>query len=581
VVHATHEAGLKLGGIGAVLDGLLSARSYRSAVQRTIVAGPINTWNPVEMERLTAPSNRLTIFYSSIHGIDNAPEAVSTALRQIEAQMHVRFLYGRRSFAGAEHEVLLVDAGGIAGEIINGYKFYLWQRWGLPSSQHESTWEFSFFLNAAEPLYAAIEAITADLSPTAQRFIIAHEWLGLPLAFSALLRDPDRYKTIFYAHEVATARQLVESHEGHDTRFYNAMRLGIEQGYSMEQVFGDQSWFYKHAMLQRAGVCHRLFAVGDLVKDELRFLGGVFRSKPIDLVYNGIPAAPITLDQKLASRELLLEYSENLLGYRPDCIFTHVSRMVVSKALWRDLRVLEHLEWTLAAQGKRAVVFVVSTAVPTGRRPEDVHRWEAEYGWPVGHRADNGDLQDAEVQFYFQQMEPFQWGRQANRVILVNQFGWDQERCGSRMPEAMRFADLRNGADVEFGQSIYEPFGIAQLEPLSAGALCAISSVCGSIGFVDSAAGDLGTDNVIVGDYVYIPPEWRLWSPWDALRIDQTVRNGIEFRNSLQVAQRIAAHLPQSDADRARLIAEGQRVATGMSWEVVARDYLLPALSRC
>ena len=27
VVHATHEAGLKLGGIGAVLDGLLSAPS--------------------------------------------------------------------------------------------------------------------------------------------------------------------------------------------------------------------------------------------------------------------------------------------------------------------------------------------------------------------------------------------------------------------------------------------------------------------------------------------------------------------------------------------------------------------------
>jgi hypothetical protein len=581
VVHATHEAGLKLGGIGAVLDGLLNTPSYAAAVQRTIVAGPINTWNPVEMERLTSPANQLTIIFSSIHGIDQAPNELSQRLRDIEEQMRVRFLYGRRFFGGTEHEVLLVDAGGIAGEVINSYKFHLWQHWGLPASRHETSWEFSFYLNAGEPLYAAIEAITADWPLDARRFIIAHEWLGLPLAFSALLRDADRYKTIFYAHEVATARQLVESHDGHDTRFYNALRLGMEQGYSLDEVFGDQSWFYKHAMLQRAGVCHRLFAVGDLVEHELRFLGGAFREKPIDLVYNGIPAAAVSLEQKLVSRELLLDYAQSLLGYRPDYLFTHVTRMVASKALWRDLRVLEHLEWTLAAQGKRAVFFVVSTAVPTGRLPDDVRRWEWEYGWPVSHRADNGDLQDAEVAFYYHQIEPFHWGRQATRIIMVNQFGWDRERCGDRMPEAMRFADLRTGSDLEFGQSIYEPFGIAQLEPLGAGALCVISSVCGSIGFVSQAGGAEGAANMIVGDYVHIPPEWRLWSAWDALRIDRSVRDGLEFRNSLRVAQGIAARLPQDDADRVALLAEGQRVAAGMSWEVVARDLFLPALDRC
>ena len=206
VVHSTHEAGLKLGGIGAVLDGLLSAPGYIEAVDRTIVAGPINTWNSLEMDRLTAPSNRLRIIYSSIHGVDEAPAKLSTALRGIEETMRVRFLYGLRNFAGAEHEVLLVDAGGIAGEVINGYKYFLWQRWGLPAALHESTWEFSFYLNAGEPLFAAIEAITGDMAPDTRRFIIAHEWLGLPLAFSALLRDSDRYKTIFYAHEVATAR---------------------------------------------------------------------------------------------------------------------------------------------------------------------------------------------------------------------------------------------------------------------------------------------------------------------------------------------------------------------------------------
>ena len=144
----------------------------------------------------------------------------------------------------------------------------------------------------------------------------------------------------------------------------------------------------------------------------------------------------------------------------------------------------------------------------------------------------------------------------------------------------MRFADLRVGTDLEFGQSIYEPFGIAQVEPLSSGALCVPSSICGCMGFVNRANDGVIPHNVIVGDYVYIPPEWQLWSAWDALRIDQSVRDGIETRRSWEVAQRIAERLPQNDEDRRWLLQEGQRVAKGMSWNVVVNDYFLPALLR-
>ena len=58
VVHATHEAGLKLGGIGAVLDGLLTSPAYNETVARSILVGPINPWNIIEKERLTASGNR-------------------------------------------------------------------------------------------------------------------------------------------------------------------------------------------------------------------------------------------------------------------------------------------------------------------------------------------------------------------------------------------------------------------------------------------------------------------------------------------------------------------------------------------
>jgi hypothetical protein len=373
----------------------------------------------------------------------------------------------------------------------------------------------------------------------------------------------------------------VEDKDGHDTMFYNALRVGLAQGKTLDDVFGDQTHYFKHGVVLRAGVCNGLFAVGDPVRDELRFLGGIVGSKPIDVVYNGVPAGALAVDmpRKLASRELLLQYAENLIGYRPDYVFTHVSRMVVSKAYWRDLRVLEHLDGMLAAEGKSAVCFVVATSDPSGRLPDDVFRWEQEYGWPVGHRADNGDLRGDEDYFFFHGIEPFQWQHHNIRVILVNQFGWSRARCGARMPEEMTFADLRIGTDLEFGQSIYEPFGIAQVESLGPGALCAVSNVCGCIGFVNQAANGQAFGSLIVADYTSLPA-WYIGNPWDALWIDRRVREGVEAGASFDAARQIYDRLPRSTEDRARLLEAGQAVARCMSWDVVVQDYLLPALGR-
>ena len=64
--------------------------------------------------------------------------------------------------------------------------------------------------------------------------------------------------------------------------------------------------------------------------------------------------------------------------------------------------------------------------------------------------------------------------------------------------------DIHRGTDVEFGQSIYEPFGIAPIEPLTFGGLCVFSNVCGCAGFVNDAIAGInssskdGTRNVII-----------------------------------------------------------------------------------
>ncbi|HEY52198.1 MAG TPA: hypothetical protein G4N94_01940 [Caldilineae bacterium] len=579
LVHITHEAGVKVGGIGAVLNGLLGAEAYNKAVERTIVVGPLNVENPGEMERLFDPKNDLRLRYAAPLSIDTLPPELSERFQAIERVYNVQIYYGKRPFRGVFHEVLLINVAAIAEPTLNDFKYYLWDKFGLNCDRYEYDPEFRRFVNLAEPAYAALYHLTAESAEP--RMLLAHEWMGMPLVLAAQMKDSGDWTTAFYAHEVATARLLVEEHPGHDTRFYNAMRVALQRGQSIDDVFGDQSYYYKHELLRLASVCDGVFAVGDLVVDELRFLGGAYRQKEIDLVYNGVPSFPITLADKQRSKALLQTYAQNLLGFKPDFVFSHVTRFVTSKGMWRDVRVLDHLDAMLARAGKTAVHFILSSYEPSGRSAAQVRLWEQEYGWPINHRADNNDLLGHEVDFFFNVLEPFNQRSRAIKAVLVNQFGWSRDRCGQRMPADMNFMDLRKGADLEFGQSIYEPFGIAQVEPLSFGALCVVSNVCGCVGFVQRASADCPAfPNLVVADYVTPPPDWAFYTPADALRLDQYGRDLIEISSSQTVARAIATRLPLNDEEAETLLALGQKVGARMSWEVVVSDYLLPALAR-
>ncbi len=582
VVHATHEAGLKLGGIGAVLDGLLSAPSYLANVRRTVLVGPMDITDQTEMERLDAPRNQLEIHYSSFHQVNLVDTALAAALTRIEADYNVHILYGDRAFGSARHEVLLVDAGEVDEDKVNLFKGRVWSRYGIPSDRHEHHSEYSFYLNAAEPSFLALRALVGDDRDAthSRRVIIAHEFMGLPLVFAATLNAPGEYLSIFYGHEVTTVRPIVENHFGYDTMFYNVMARATAEGKSLEEVFGDQSGFYKHALLSAASECDNISAVGDRVVEEMRFLGPAFAARNIDLVYNGVPSYEISLEEKLASRRKLQQYALNLDLFEtpPDFVFTHVTRMIISKGLWRDIRVLEHLDAALAAEGKTAVLYVLSTIIPAGRSAEDVFRMEEEYGWPVVHREGAPDLISHEIPFYHA-VVAFNQAARATRVVFVNQYGWSRDRCGERMPAGMEFMDIRQGSDLEFGQSIYEPFGIAQVEPLSFGAICVVSNVCGCVGFLRRVA-PADQCNVVVADYTTLPPGVAEGDYRAALGIGQPERDAVEAASAGRVADKILSRLPRTPETMAQMIESGYRISQKMSWEIVVSDYLLPHLRR-
>jgi hypothetical protein len=205
-----------------------------------------------------------------------------------------------------------------------------------------------------------------------------------------------------------------------------------------------------------------------------------------------------------------------------------------------------------------------------------------QYGWPVVHRADNGDLMWHEVPLYHA-IEAYNARSKAVNIVFVNQFGWSQERCGLKMPADMNFHDIRWGTDLEFGQSIYEPFGISQVEPLAYGALSVVTNVCGCVDFIARAVEGSGMShfaNLLQADYTSLVDGLRVYTPWDALAINQQVRDRLERANSYNVALAIRATLPTTANQASTLLARGQRVSREMSWEVVVRDLFLPALRK-
>lgn len=574
VVHVTHEAIQKIGGIGAVLQGLLTSKDYLQFAPRNILVGPFWPSDATGEQRL-GPQGE--VLYSSLDQLYRSP--LAARFREIEQQFGVGIVYGRRKFVDKEAgvtstpEILLIDVSRYDHSKISIFKYDLWKTYAIPSSQYDHIWDYEQYLRLAQPAIAALHALGACSDPT-PCMILSHEYMGMPTALAAIMEgEKGNFRTAFYAHEVATMRRLVEHNPGNDTMFYNVMSAAMAGGHFVEDVFGPQDSYYKHSLVKAARHCDAIFAVGDYVQKEIRFLGPDFVHVESRVVYNGVPCWKISVSEKMASRQKLRTYCKTLLNYEPDYVLTHVTRLVPSKGMWRDLRVLEHLETMLRQRNETAVLFTLSTEVPV-RRGEDIRTMEQRYHWPVVHREGLPDLSNGEAAYY-QGVQEFNARSRNIKVVFINQFGFDSRSCGSRIPLDMEFMDIRKGSDVEFGQSIYEPFGIAQVEPISFGGICVFSNVCGCAGFVEKAAGG-PTPNVIIADYTALPEKGL--RPEQLLSVGQAHREAVEETVAQQVAEQLVQRLPRTPEEFEQFIDRGHEIASRMSWDVVARDYLIPGI---
>lgn len=581
IAHVTHEAVEKIGGIGTVLEGLITSPVYRRAVKRSILVGPLHDWSPPGDPVARIGAHGLRVRYSGPDRMD--PEGLGARLRPIELAFNAPMVLGVREYAHeidtsrrADADVLLIDVAAIDKRRLGEFKHLLFERYGLDCGRYEHDWGFEEYCRLALPAWHALMALIPPEDLPA--VLISHEFMGMCAALHAALDPLRRVRTVFHAHECSTARAIVESHPGHDAAFYPAMRRAMRQGRHVADVFGDQMHNPRHALISLVHNLDFTLAVGDETANEMRFLSAQTARADIRVCYNGAPSERIDEPARRRSRALVDEWAKNAFGFTPDYLFTHVTRPVISKGLWRDLAMCAAMEQRIKDEGKRAL-YVLLTCGARPRTLDDVRAMRARYGWPNEHQEGYPDVTGPEtepwrtIRIYNNPGRP---GSGAVHAALVNQFGFSRETLGDDAPQGVSLADLRRAADVEFGMSIYEPFGIAQLEPLHAGGICVVSSVCGCAGFARMALKESGRKEGSFGPLVIA--DYTAHSNGESERMTQAERDAHENVVSNAAAMRVFERLARTSEQRAALTEAGGALAARLGWDRVCEEMFLPAM---
>ncbi len=564
-IHISHEAEKKIGGIGSVLSGLCNTHSYQKEFPRTIFYGPLfEESTTIHPDRL---GHDAEVHFSSLDGIeDNYLE-----LHEICQKFHIDIVYGTRRIFDEIHpshstdvEIILVGIKRLKIDLIDLFKFQLWEKYRFQSDLY-SEWDCEQYIRLAVPF---LDIVKAMLDENDEIVAFSHEYMGVPSCLNLLLGQTQKRQTLFYAHEVSTVRALIERLPGHDIGFYNIMSRDMQDDRSLEERYGSQKNNYRNEMIKLATHFDRILAVGDWVKKEYTYLQPKVHEERISIVYNGVPNNKITLEDKKISRQRLITYCNTLFNFRPDIIFTHVTRLVISKGLWRDIRFLEEMDRYFSDNDLKGFYLLLSSLITTGRAPEKINQMEKEYGWPVLHREGDPDLIDYEIDVY-RSLEIFNAKSKSIKGIFINQYGFSPAMTGSRIPEGTTFSDLRYGSDAELGFSVYEPFGIAQIETVPFGGLAILSRQCGCSFLLDTCFDDISEKPYFAIDFTEIDPHnnTRSMSAEELLALSATERTKIEGRLFQKYGKDIFNILPRNEQDRLKLFEQAQQRSDRLGWE--------------
>jgi len=583
LVHLSWESLVKLGGIGTVLENWLALPDYQRCIGRTLLVSPVFPQAfGLQCDPFSLLSSNGQIDYSRTHNIDNC--GYGSQFQSIEKRYHVSIIFGKRYFPtdakdSVEVEILLLDLRQAFENLqlhkmaLDKFSQRLWQNIGIPlkisPSEGYVDYDYYYGLLMAEPVYECL--LNLFSGQECQTYLMAYNVLGLPTLYQALMSVNKKFQTIFHADECISARYWIESEGCSDIQFYNLMRRYREENKYMEDAFGDMGFHDQHRLLSKAHRCDKIIATSDSLAVELRFLNPGFDQSRIDVCYHGLLQIPITVREKMECRDVLKTYSEELVGFRPEVFLSHIARPIRCKGLWRDLEVCHLLDGLFAERNLSGLLYIVSSNHGS-RKPQDIRQMEMEYHWPRHHHQGFPDLQGEEISLN-NAIEKFNQDHHSIKAVLVNSFDWPSGQCN---PSGMTRTQFRMAVDVEFGLSMYDAYGISQLESLGFGAICVISKVCGVVNALESVAEPKQYLNILIADYVKYGESLSLGS---LANLSHEGKTEIECRVAETVALELLKRLPRTETERAELITKGQQLANRMSWEKLFQSQLMSVLN--
>ena len=602
-IHITHEASKKIGGIGSVLSGMCTSETYLSYFDRTLFYGPLFDDKPNLQYDVSLATNRLggdaEVLFSSLDQIKGSKYDI--LFSNLIKKYQIEIVYGKKTLFDEIHpdkknkiEIILVGIKSINTELLNLFKFKLWETFQFSCQDYEKDWDFEQYLRIAVPFGdicdAVLEKENSMGDKTAenkgQNIYFSHEYMGVASCLSIYLknqntdtpniagRDKNKEKIYFHAHEISTARAITEKIPGHDITFYRCIEKDLANGVSMEDRFGSQKQSSRSELVKLTVYFDGTFAVGDWVKKEYKYLIPNAETGKIHICYNGTPDPNYSFAEKLKSRKKLQTYCDTLYNFIPDVIMTHVTRLVISKGLWRDVSLLEALDKKFTSNKIKGFCIILSSLIGNGRDSHEITQMEKNYGWPVLHKQGYPDLLGDENEIYHS-IQYFNARSRSIKMVFINQFGFSPERVGHRLPANTSFADLRLGSDSEFGMSIYEPFGIAQIETIPFGGVAILTKACGSAFLLQKAFKNEKIKPFYIFDFADSPDRnintGVHVNDVDAMSLSSEERVKIEKNIILKNIDKVYKILPKTDAER-KIIFDICRKHTGkLSWNNVLK----------
>jgi len=207
---------------------------------------------------------------------------------------------------------------------------------------------------------------------------------------------------------------------------------------------------------------------------------------------------------------------------------------------------------------------------------------EKEYGWPVMHKKGWPDCigYEEDIYDYFQL---FNAKSKAIKALFINQFGFDTRTCGDRVPVGTTLFDLRVASDVEFGYSIYEPFGISQIETIPYGGVSLLSRACGASFLFENIWEKNGKAPFHIIDFsniekINLADINEIFQSSDKItsfkNLNEEIRKNIENEIFKLKVDEIYSKIPKTDKERQVLLENKDEKVMYFSWESRLKEIL-------